>query len=82
MKRGVYERVLAINAGFDQVRRAFQELRKCPGFQPSEVDRFRQETEEIRASAMSYIAEVIQTEEADAAGRRFRKRMARQRREQ
>jgi len=82
MKLPVYEHVLAINAGFEQVRRGFRALRRSPGFERSAIERFREQAEEDRAAAMSYIAEVIQTEETDEAGRRFRKRLARERKEQ
>jgi hypothetical protein len=82
MKRRVYEHVLAINAGFEQVRRGFRALGRIPGFERSAIERFGEQAEETRAAAMSYIAEVIQTEESDEAGRRFRKRLARERKEQ
>ena len=52
------------------------------GFQRSELQRFREKSEEARAATMSYIAEVIETAETDEAGRRFGKRVARERQEQ
>ena len=82
MKLTVYEHVLSINAGFEQVQRGFRALRRSPAFEKSAIEGFGQQAEENRAAAMSYIAEVIQTEETDEAGRRFGKRVARERKEQ
>jgi len=79
MKLPVYAHVLALNVGFEQVRRGFRALGRSAGFERSAIERFSEQAEENRAAAMSYIAERIQKEETDEAGRRFRKRVARER---
>ena len=58
MKLPVYEQVLAINAGFEQVRRGFRALRRTRGFEKSAIERFSEQAEENRAAAMSYIEKV------------------------
>ena len=82
MKLRAYEHLLAINAGFAQVRRALSALGRHEGFQRSELQRFREKSEEARAATMSYITEAIATAETHEAGRRYGKRVARERQEQ
>ena len=81
MKLRVYEHLLALNAGFDQVRRTMRALGRHRSFNSSELARFRDMSEEARAAVMSYLARTIEAAETDAAGRRFRKRVARERQE-
>lgn len=82
MKLAVYEHVLALNAGFEQVRRALSALGRCRGLDRSELQRFSDEAKRIRAAAMSHMASVIEAAETDEAGQRFRKNVARERKEQ
>jgi hypothetical protein len=78
--REVYEAVLAVNAGFDQVREALGTFRKCAGFARSEIDRLEEMAAEARAATLSCITNVIETIETDEAGRLQARRLRRERR--
>src|ERR1022692_1043199 len=77
VKRRVYERLLALNAGFEQSRRSLAALRR-EGFDREALERFSALAEEARAATASYLAGAIATVETNEAGRRFRKRIARE----
>ena len=53
MKRKVYEHVLGVNQGFDQVLQSLKALAKCRGLQPGEIRRFAQLARETRAATNS-----------------------------
>jgi hypothetical protein len=76
LKLDVYEHLLNINAAFDQVARSIAALRKHRQFHAGELNRFRQQSHETRASVNSYLTSIIESAETDEAGRRFRRRIA------
>ena len=76
MKLDVYERLLRINAGFEQVLRSLAALEKHRPFDAGELKRFRLRSRETQAALNSFLAAVIESAETDAAGRCFRQRVA------
>jgi hypothetical protein len=77
----IYEHLLEINAGFEQVRVALAALDHSAMFDRGELKRFSALSAEARASIASYLAGMIETEETAEAGRLFRLRRARERAE-
>ena len=53
MKLKVYEQLLAMNQGFDQVRRTLHALASCPDVDRGEIHRFQQLAAEARAATNS-----------------------------
>lgn len=49
MKLQIYEHLLSVNAGFDQVIRGLEGLRNCGAFRKREIDRFAALSKEARA---------------------------------
>jgi len=82
MKLDVYERLLAVNAGFDQAIRAIGALRKHPEFRPDEIARFIALSRETRAAVNSYLLGVLEGAETAEAGHRFEKRWEQQHRDE
>jgi hypothetical protein len=82
VKLKVYQQLLGVNAGFDQVIRGLAALRKHDSFHGRELDRFRALSKEARAATNSYIAGVLERVETDDAGRRFGARRTREVREE
>ncbi|HXS94651.1 MAG TPA: hypothetical protein VN736_08595 [Candidatus Limnocylindrales bacterium] len=80
MKAGVYKLLLDINANFHGVNVALTALRKHKGFDRSEIDNLAELSHEARAAVNSYLTGVIETQETAEAGRRFSKRVRRERR--
>lgn len=78
----VFEHLLRINTAFDQVVRSLAALRKHRQFHPGELRRFLRASKEHRASLNSYLTAVIESAETAQAGRHFRKRLARERRDE
>ena len=78
----VYEHLLAVSVGYDQVSRALAALGERPGFKRREIARFSAMAEEARAATTSYLTEVIEIAETEQAGRMYRRRRARERDEQ
>jgi hypothetical protein len=76
LKVDVYEHLLQINVAFDQVVRCLAALQKRRQFGVGELDRFRRQSKETRASVNSYLMAIIESAESDEAGRRFHKRIA------
>jgi hypothetical protein len=76
LKVNVYEHLLKINSAFDQVARSLVALQKHRQFGVGELNRFRQQSNETRASVNSYLASIIESAETDEAGRRFHRRIA------
>ena len=70
LKLNIYQNLLKINAGFDQVIGGLAALRKYRAFHRRELARF---------SALSKENSVIETGETQEAGARFRKRKAQER---
>ena len=79
LKLNIYQNLLKINAGFDQVIGGLAALRKYGAFHRSELDRFSALSKENRAATNSYLVAAIEAVETDEAGRRFHKRLARER---
>ena len=78
----VYEHLLAVNAGFEQVRSALAALAELPGFQRGEMARFGEMAEESKSAICSYLASVIEIAETEAAGRWSKRRLVRERKEE
>jgi hypothetical protein len=82
MDLSVYEHLLAVNAGFAQVRHALAALAERRGFKRGEMARFDEMTEETRSAICSYLASVIEMAETQQAGRLPNRRRAREREEE
>jgi len=82
VKLEIYEHLLAINAGFDQVIRGLAALRKHDSFLGRELDRYSALAKESRAATTSFLIGVIERVETAEAGRRFGKRRDRELREE
>jgi mono/diheme cytochrome c family protein len=78
----VYLHLWLINRAFERVLKSLDVLRGHPGFRRGEMDRFRNLSQEARAAMNSYLVNVVETAETDKAGRHFRKRIRRERREE
>lgn len=55
-------------------------FRKSEAFTRSEIDRFEEMTAEVRAAALSFLTNIIETIETDEAGRLQNRRLRRERR--
>lgn len=77
-----YKLLLAVNAGFDQVRRALSELAQTHGFEHREIVRFDRLAEEVRAAIASYLTGSLEAAETEQAGRLFKRRIARERKDE
>ena len=82
MKRHIYGRLNSINQSFEEVLDSLRDLRKHPALDENEVRRFEDLTAETRAGINSYLLEAFATVETGEAGRLFRKRLKRERREE
>jgi hypothetical protein len=82
MKRKVYEHVLEMNQGYDQVLRSLKALGKSPGLQRGEIRRFEQLARETRAATNSFVLESLAGRETADAGRLFVQRKAREQKEE
>ena len=78
----VYENLWQLHSGFEQVRRALGSLAQNRIFQADEVERLGAWLEEARAATASYLTSAIEEAETNEAGRLFRRRRARERREE
>ena len=79
MKLDIYQHLLSINAGYDQVIRSLAALRKYGVFNVGELARFSALSKESRAATSSYLVGAMEIAETTEAGRRFSKRLARER---
>jgi len=82
MKWKVYEHVLEMNRGFEQVRTSLQALAKYPGLQRGEIRRFEQLARENCAATNSFLLESLGRRETAAAGRLFVKRRVREQKDE
>ena len=82
MKLDVYQHLLHINIAFDKVVRSLVALRKHRRFHGAELNRFRRQSDETRASVNSYLTAIIESAETDEAGRRFRRRIAQEKQDE
>jgi hypothetical protein len=78
----VYEQLWQLHAGFDQVRRALRSLSQHGTFHAREVERLGAWLEEARAATASYLVGAIEEAETTQAGRMFRLRRRRERKEE
>ena len=76
MKLNIYQNLLKINAGFDQVIDGLAALRKHAAFHRGELDRFSALSKETKSATNSYLLGAMETAETNEAGRRFCKRLA------
>ena len=79
MKLDIYQNLLSLNAGFEQVVRSLAALRKQAVFERGELARFSALSKEVRAATNSYLVAAIEIAETHEAGRRFGKRLAQER---
>ena len=82
MPLAVYQQLWELHAGFEQVMRALHGLGQQPTFQAREVGRLSSWVEEARAATASYLAGAIEEAETNEAGRLFRNRLARERKDE
>jgi hypothetical protein len=82
VKLPVYQHLLNLNAGFDQVVRSLAALRKHDAFLAKDLDHFSSLAKEARAATNSYLLNAMENIETDEAGRRFGKRREREQREE
>jgi hypothetical protein len=82
VKVDVYQHLPLINSAFDQVVQSLVALRKHRQFHGAELNRFRRQSDETRASVNSYLTAIIESAETDEAGRRFRRRIAQEKRDE
>jgi hypothetical protein len=78
----VYEHLLTMNEGFDQVQRSLKALAKYPGLQPDEVHRCAQLAREACAVANSHVLEALEKIETADAGRLFVRRREREQKDE
>jgi hypothetical protein len=78
----VYRHLFDLNAGYDQVVRALAGLGESGLFGRRELRRFTALSEEARAATTSFLVSAMEAAETDEAGRLFRIRLARERREE
>ena len=79
LKLDIYQHLIRINAGYDQVIRSLAALRKYGVFNVGELARFSALSKESRAATNSYLVATMETAETTEAGRRFSKRLAQER---
>jgi hypothetical protein len=79
LKLHIYQNLLKINAGFDEVIGGLAALRRHGVFHRSELARFSALSKENRAATNSYLLSALETAETEEAGRRFSKRLAQER---
>ena len=77
----IYERLFRINEAFDTVAVNLRLLGQHRWLKANQIRRFEELTAEARAAANSYLLEAFATQEAAEAGRMFRIRLARERKE-
>ena len=82
MPLDVYQQLWELHAGFEQVRRSLRGLGQQSPFNTREVGRLAAGLEEARAAAASYLTGAIEEAETSEAGRLFKNRLARERKEE
>ena len=78
----MYQQLWELHAGFEQVRRALRSLSHQPTFRTREVERLGVWLEEARAATASYLTGAMEEAETAEAGRLFRNRIARERKQE
>ena len=82
MPLDIYQQLWELHAGFEQVRRALRNLGQQPTFRIGEVERLDAWLEEAQAATASYLTGAIEEAETSEAGRLFKNRIARERKEE
>ena len=77
-----YAHLLEINAGYEQVIRNLRALRGHAAFDQEQLNRYGALAREARAAANSYLTGALETVETEDAGRRFRRRLRRERQDE
>ena len=78
----IYEHLFELNRGFEQVLRALESLSRIGKVDKTELHRLGAWSEESRASINSYLTSIIEQTETETAGRLYRRRLARERKEE
>jgi hypothetical protein len=76
-----HERLREINAGYEQVIRSLIALRAHTAFNRNQLKLFRALAKEVRASTNSYLTGALESVETADAGKRFRRRVRRERKD-
>jgi len=76
LKLDIYQNLLGINAGYDQVICGLAALRKHGAFPRGELARFSAVSKETRAATNSYLLGVMETSETQEAEQRFSQPLA------
>jgi hypothetical protein len=82
LKVDVYQHLLCLNASFDRVLASLAALRKHAAFEGGELARFSAWSKEVKAATNSYLLGIMEAAETEEAGRRFHKRLAKERSEE
>jgi hypothetical protein len=77
-----YEHLLEINAAYEQVIRSLTALCGHTAFDYDQLNRFRALAKEARAASNSYLTSALETVETKDAGRHFRRRIRRERKDE
>src|SRR5205807_5438149 len=79
LKLNIYQNLLKINAGFNEVIGGLAALRKHAAFHRGELDRFSALSKETKSATNSYLLGAMETAETNDAGQRLHKRLAKER---
>jgi hypothetical protein len=79
LKLNIYQNLLKINAGFNEVIDGLAALRKHAAFHRGELDRFSALSKETKSATNSYLLSAMETAETEKAGQRFCQRLAKER---
>lgn len=77
----VYKQLWHVNRAFENVGRSLTGLATHDAFDRRELEPFRALVQEAQAATNSYLAHAIDSKESTKAGRLFRRRIARERRD-
>ena len=78
----LYEPLFRINEGFGSVALHLRILRQHRWLNANQIRRFEELTAETRAATNSYLLEAFAAQETNEAGRLFRRRLAREQKEE
>ena len=81
LRSKVYKHLWRVNRAFEGVARSLAVLASHEAFDRRELERFRVLVQEAQAATNSYLTHVIDLVESTEAGRLFRRRVARERRD-
>lgn len=81
MRAKIYKHLWRVNRAFEGVGRSLAVLATHDAFDRRELERFRALVQETQAATSSYLAHALDSVESTEAGRLFRRRIARERRD-